>query len=235
MEAIVLAGGLGTRLKSVVSDLPKPMAPIRGRPFLAILLDELIAAGFTQAILAVGYRHEAIRDYFGDGYKSLGLAYSVEPEPLGTGGAIFLALKQTTDTQIFVVNGDTYLGLDYKTMLMAHLEEKSALTVAVQKVPDASRYGSLDIEQDHICGFFEKGRSGLGVINGGVYLLSCDLFDSYTLPPVFSFETDLLMPYVSEIRPLAFPAKGIFIDIGVPEDYARAQKLLANHSFQAGQ
>jgi len=235
MEAIVLAGGLGTRLSSVVPDLPKPMAPIGGRPFLAILLDELIAAGFTTVILAVGYRHEAIRDYFGDTYKSLSLAYSIEQKPMGTGGAISLALKQTTDPQIFVVNGDTYLELDYKAMLAAHLKEKALLTVAVQTVPDANRYGALDIEQGHIRGFFEKGRSGPGVINGGVYLLSRALFDGYSLPPVFSFETDLLMPHVREIRPLAFLAAGTFIDIGVPEDYAQAQDLLAEHSFQAGQ
>ena len=225
MEAIILAGGFGTRLQGVVPDLPKPMAAIRGRPFLAILLDDLITAGFTSAILAVGYRYEAIRDYFGENYKSLSLAYSIETEPLGTGGAISLALKQIDGSRCFVVNGDTFLKLDYKAMQASHLEEKSILTVAVLEVPDASRFGALDIEENRIRGFFEKGRSGPGIINGGVYLLSPDLFSRYNFPDAFSFETDLLMPHVHELRPLAFPTAGLFIDIGVPEDYLRAQNL----------
>ncbi len=228
MEVIILAGGFGTRLQSVVPDLPKPMATIQGRPFLAILLDDLITAGFTSAILAVGYRYEAVRDYFGEKYKSLSLAYSIETEPLGTGGAISLALKQIAGPQCFVVNGDTFLELDYKAMLAGHSEEKSILTVAVLEVTDASRYGALDIEANRIRGFFEKGRSGPGIINGGVYLLSRDLFSRYNFPAAFSFETDLLMVHVHELRPLAFPTAGFFIDIGVPEDYLRAQNLLAS-------
>ncbi len=227
MEAIILAGGFGTRLRGVLPDLPKPMAPIHGRPFLSILLDKLTAAGFTVAILAVGYRHEAIKEYFGNSYGTLRLDYSVEEEPLGTGGAIRLALEQTASPHVFVVNGDTYLELDYRGMLAAHLKAKTSLTVAVRTVPDSSRYGVLDIKHGHIQGFTEKGRVGPGVINGGVYLLSRNLFDCYTLPTVFSFETDLLMNHVHELRPHAFRAKGAFIDIGVPEDYARAQNLLA--------
>lgn len=226
MEVIILAGGFGTRLQCVVPDLPKPMASIQGRPFLAILLDALIAAGFTSAILAVGYRYEAISDYFGENYNSLSLAYSIETEPLGTGGAIALALKQIAGSHCFVVNGDTFLELDYKVMLASHLEEKSILTVAVLKVPDASRYGALDIEGKRIRGFFEKGRSGPGTINGGIYLISSDLISRYNLPASFSFETDLLMPHVRQLRPLAFPTEGLFIDIGVPEDYLRAQNLI---------
>ncbi len=227
MQAIVLAGGLGTRLRTVVPDLPKPMAPIRGKPFLSILLDDLVTAGFSNVILAVGYRHEAIRDYFGDRYKSLRLDYSVESEPLGTGGAIWLALAQTTAPHVFVVNGDTYLELDYQSMLAFHHEANATLTVAVCSVPDAGRYGALDIERNRIRGFSEKGRSGPGIINGGVYLLSRDLFNGYALPTVFSFETDLLAPHVGTLRPLAFQTAGTFIDIGVPKDYARAQDVLS--------
>lgn len=230
MEAIILAGGLGTRLRNVIPDLPKPMAPICGRPFLAILLDELISTGFTTITLAVGYRYEAIRDYFRQNYGSLRLNYSVEKKPLGTGGAIRLALEQTTAPQVFVLNGDTHLELDYRAMLRAHLKAGAALTMAVIRVPDAGRYGALDIEQGHIRGFFEKGRSGPGWINGGVYLLSAELLDRYALPRVFSFETNLLTPNVRELKPLAFQTEGTFIDIGIPEDYDRAQDLLAPHS-----
>jgi D-glycero-alpha-D-manno-heptose 1-phosphate guanylyltransferase len=225
MEAIVLAGGLGTRLRSVVADLPKAMAPVNGRPFLAYLLDPLIAAGFDAAILAVGYKSESIRGHFGDRYRSLPLRYSIESEPLGTGGAIKLALAQVRTSNIFVANGDTYLELDYGAMLASHRRAGSHLTIAVQTVPEAGRYGTLEIEAGHVRGFIEKGRSGPGSINAGVYLLSRELLDRYPLPPAFSFETDFLMRNVREIAPLAFPTRGTFIDIGVPEDYARAQTL----------
>ncbi len=227
MEAIVLAGGLGTRLRAVVADLPKPMAPVAGRPFLAILLDQLSEAGFARVVLSVGYRHEAIVDYFGENYRGLKLKYAVETEPLGTGGAMRLALQQTSAPEVFVINGDTFLQLDYAAMLGAHRSESAQLTLAAQQVPDTSRYGALDIESGRIRGFLEKGGSGPGMINGGTYLLDPALLSNSDLPPAFSFETDLLMPRIGEIAPLAFFTDGLFIDIGVPEDYARAQQLLA--------
>lgn len=225
MEAIILAGGLGTRLRGAVPDLPKAMAPVNGRPFLAYLLDGLIAGGFDIAILAVGYMGNKIQEHFGHRYRSLPLRYSVEAEPLGTGGAIKLAATLTSTSTVFVANGDTYLELDYGAMFVAHQRSKSCLSVAVQTVSEAGRYGALDIEAGHIRGFLEKGRSGVGSINAGVYLLSRELLNRYPLPRVFSFESDLLMPYVKEIAPIAFPTQGLFIDIGVPEDYARAQTL----------
>jgi D-glycero-alpha-D-manno-heptose 1-phosphate guanylyltransferase len=226
MQAILLAGGLGTRLRSVAPDRPKPMAPIDGRPFLAFLLDSLIDAGFASAVLAVGYRHEVIEQYFGDCYRNLPLYYSVEQEPLGTGGALRLALARTTAPEIFVINGDTYLELDYSAMRAAHQKARAELTVAVRQVPDAGRYGALDLAAGRIRGFFEKGRAGPGAINAGVYLLSRGLFDRYEPPPAFSFETDFLAPRVLALKPLAFPADKRFIDIGIPEDYARARELL---------
>ena len=228
MEAIVLAGGLGTRLRSVVADLPKAMAPVNGRPFLAYLLDPLNAAGFDAVILAVGYMGETIRGHFGDRYRSLPLRYSMESEPLGTGGAIKLALAQVSTPTVFVANGDTYLELDYAAMLASHRRAGTPLTIAVQTVPDAGRYGTLDIEAGHVRGFLEKGRWGPGSINAGVYLLSGDLLDRYPVPPAFSFESDLLMPHVQDIEPLAFQTQGAFIDIGVPEDYARAQVMFGS-------
>ena len=117
MQAIILAGGLGTRLRSVVPDLPKPMAPVAGRPFLAWVLDRLVDAGFESAVLAVGYRHEIIRAHFGEDYRGMALRYSVETTPLGTGGAMRLAADHVTALPVFVLNGDTYLELDYRAML----------------------------------------------------------------------------------------------------------------------
>lgn len=225
MEAIILAGGMGTRLRSVVPDLPKPMAPVAGRPFLAWVLDRLLDAGFESVVLAVGYKHEAISNHFGECHHSLALQYSVEGPPLGTGGAIRLAADQITQYPVFVLNGDTYLDLDYQVMLAAHQRTRASLSVAVCHVPDVSRYGALELEGDVIQGFQEKGRSGPGYINAGVYLLSADVVKRIPAGETFSFEQQLLVPQVRELRPRAFLTEGRFIDIGIPEDYDRAQRL----------
>jgi NDP-sugar pyrophosphorylase family protein len=226
MRAIVLAGGLGTRLRGVVPELPKPMAPVQGRPFLAFILDRLVDAGFEAAVLAVGYRSEAILSHFGEYYRGLALRYSVESEPLGTGGAIRLAWPLTLAPNVFVLNGDTYLDLDYRAMLEAHMRADASLSIAVCCVPDAGRYGALELTDGRVGGFLEKGRSGPGWINAGVYILAQRLHTFFPHRAAFSFEQDLLVPKVGALRPLAFATDGLFIDIGIPEDYARAQTLL---------
>jgi NDP-sugar pyrophosphorylase family protein len=229
MEAIVLAGGLGTRLRSVVADVPKPMAPVHGRPFLAFVLDGLVAAHFAGAILAVGYRHDAIRSHFGETYRGLALRYSVEPEPLGTGGAIRLACEKAAERDIFVMNGDTYVEIDLPAMLGAHAEGRAQLTMAVCRVPDVARYGSLEVSDGIVRRFSEKGRIGPGSVNGGTYVLAPAFRER--LPPQgpFSFEA-FLARTVERIRPLAFPVSGPFVDIGVPEDYARVQEVMGRAS-----
>ena len=227
MEAIVLAGGLGTRLRSVVKDLPKPMAPVHGRPFLALVLDQLVEAGFATAILAAGYRHEVIRDCFGDRYRGLVLRYSVESEPLGTGGAMRLACIHTHARDVFVLNGDTYLELDFRAMLDAHVRVAASFSMAVCHVPDVARYGALDLEDGIVRGFREKGRSGPGWINGGTYILGPELRARLRPEGASSFESDVLVPEVELIRPLAFRTSGLFIDIGIPEDYLRVQQVFS--------
>lgn len=202
------------------------MATVGERPFLAYVLDQLAAAGFASVVLAVGYRHEAIRAYFGASYRGIALNYSVESEPLGTGGAIRLAWEMARAGDVFVLNGDTYLGLDYRAMLETHRKSKALLTIAVCQVADVSRFGALEIEGGIVRGFQEKGRSGTGWINAGTYVLGDGLRVRLPAPGAFSFEQQVLMPQVGELRPLAFPASGPFIDIGVPEDYARAAGLL---------
>jgi D-glycero-alpha-D-manno-heptose 1-phosphate guanylyltransferase len=229
-QAIVLAGGLGTRLRSVVPDMPKPMAPVAGRPFLGWILDQLSEAGFERAVLAVGYKFEAIRKHFGDRYRGLALRYSVEETPLGTGGAIRLALDHITSSPVFVLNGDTYLDLDYPAMLANHLRTQATLSVAVCHVQDVSRYGTLDIDGGAIANFREKGGSGPGYINAGTYLLSAGLFEGIPAGEAFSFEQQLLAPRVREIQPRAYLSDGLFIDIGVPDDYGRAQQLFASRA-----
>jgi D-glycero-alpha-D-manno-heptose 1-phosphate guanylyltransferase len=231
MRAIVLAGGLGTRLRGVVGDLPKPMAPVAGRPFLAWILDRLVGAGFDRAVLAVGYRHEAIRSQFGQAYEGLPLVYSMEEQPLGTGGAIRLAAEHVDAKHIFVLNGDTFLAVDYAAMQASHLAAGERLSIGVPRVDDAARYGALEIEHGHVRAFHEKGRVGPGVINGGTYLVSRDVIESIPCGEPFSFEQQLLVPRVAELRPAAFECSGLFIDIGVPEDYARAQELFDARRF----
>lgn len=226
MDAIVLAGGLGTRLRSVVPDLPKPMAPVGGRPFLEWLLEDLARADVRHVVLAVGYRYEAIQEHFGTHYGALALSYAIEQEPLGTGGAIRQAMRYAGGGEVLVLNGDTYLELDYSALLAAHRQAKAAITMTACHVGDVDRFGALDLKGDRVAGFAEKGRAGAGFINGGVYLLTQTLFDGAVLPERFSFESDFLLPQLARLHPLAFPVTGAFIDIGVPEDYARAEQVM---------
>ncbi len=228
MQAIILAGGFGTRLRQVVPDLPKPLAPVAGRPFLAIVLEQLRAQGFTKAMLAVGYRHEAIRAAFGERFGALRLSYSVEDQPLGTGGAIRLAARACSNQDVFVLNGDSFVELDFVAMRTAHQRAAARLTVCAVEVADASRYGRLLVEDSCLVGFAEKGSAGSGLINAGVYLMRRDLLETLGLPEAFSFELDVLAARLQALRPLVHRASGRFIDIGVPEDYARAQGMFAS-------
>jgi D-glycero-alpha-D-manno-heptose 1-phosphate guanylyltransferase len=227
MEAIVLAGGLGTRLRSRVADRPKPMAEVAGKPFVAWLLDYLAAQGVTAIIFSLGYRGEMIADYFGTDYGGLAIRYAVEETPLGTGGAIRLALAESRQDPVWVVNGDTMLCLDYKAMWATHHGDGGTpMTMALRRVPDAGRYGTVSVSGDRVTGFAAGGASGSGLINSGVYLLSPHLFDGHVLPSAFSLERDFLPLVAREGRIGGFATEGWFIDIGVPADYDRAQTEL---------
>lgn len=226
MKAIILAGGLGTRLRERVADLPKPMAPIAGKPFLSYLLARLAKADFEEVILSVGYRWQAIRNYFGDsfcdGKHSFPLRYVIEDEPLGTGGAIWLASQNLT-SPFAVFNGDTLLEFDLIELLQKHQRNKATPTIVLRKVKDTSRYGAVQVQDDIIVGFNEKGVSGPGLINAGIYVLPPDIFSSYNLSGKFSLEGDLLQAHCADLKPHAYPVEGYFIDIGIPKDYDRAQ------------
>ena len=227
MEAIILAGGLGTRLRSQLKQLPKSMAPVGGRPFLGILMDQLIGAGCERIILSVGYLRDIIIAAFSDNYRGIPLSYSTEEEPLGTGGAIRLALRQATEKSVLVLNGDTYLNADYRAALAYHAAAGGVITMAVTPVENTARYGGVVVEGDRITGFVEKGRTGPGWINAGAYVLSQDFPWRAELPERFSFENDIIAPELNELRPAAFRCRGYFLDIGVPEDLERAQTELA--------
>lgn len=224
MEAIVLAGGLGTRLRDVVSNVPKPMAPVAGRPFLELLLSSLRIKGISRAILSIGYMSDAITSYFEKHPVGIELAYEIESTPLGTGGAIAAALKHASSDAVFVFNGDTYLDLDLGVLAAMWPGDGTPIVVA-RLVPDAERYGKLQCSGDRIARFLGPGHEGPGVINAGCYVIPKDLFAGATLPSRFSFETDFL----AHRAPLAlrvFVTDAQFFDIGVPEDYRRAQAEL---------
>lgn len=223
MEVIILAGGLGTRLQAAVPDLPKPMAPIAGRPFLSWLLDYLGKQGVRHAILSVGYRHNDIIDHFGYCHGSITLSYAVENIPLGTGGAVLNALEYTRKNQVFIVNGDTFLALDYLAMLRHHEATESQFTMAVRQVNDISRYGRVVIQGSRLAGLEEKSAAGSGLINAGVYLFNRNLFSGQKLSKAFSLERDFLPARLGGTFASVFVASGYFIDIGVPEDYQRAK------------
>jgi D-glycero-alpha-D-manno-heptose 1-phosphate guanylyltransferase len=242
MEAIVLAGGLGTRLASRLQGLPKPMAPVAGRPFLEILLNQLRRSGCTRVLLSVGHEHSVIQDHFGASFHGIEVDYVVESVPLGTGGAIRLALAQAREESVLVLNGDTFLDADYAAMLRFHAAEVhagggAAVTLAVVHRDDVSRYGSVIIEGQRIVGFQEKGSSGpghtsaspanSGWISAGTYVLARNLAWPPGLAEKFSIEFDFFVPEVARLRPAAYKVDGFFLDIGVPEDLDRAQTELA--------
>jgi D-glycero-alpha-D-manno-heptose 1-phosphate guanylyltransferase len=226
MEAIVLAGGWGTRLASVIRDVPKALAPVGNQPFLELLLLRLKQSGFTRVILSVGYLHGMIREHFGSLFEGVDLTYAGEEEPLGTGGATLRALRLGHSSPVFVLNGDTLVDLDFDAMLSRHVAREASVSLAVAEMADCSRFGRVLIEEDHVVGFAEKGLPGPGKISAGVYLMNQDLFAPYRLPVAFSLEKDFFAPHIKQLRPLAFRASGYFIDIGIPEDLARAQNEL---------
>lgn len=227
MEAIVLAGGFGTRLRQIVSDVPKPMAPIVDRPFLEILLTNLAVHGFTRVILALGYMADKIINHFGDSFAGMQLIYEIEDQPLGTGGAVRLAIAQCLEDHVFVFNGDTYLDLEIDKVELQWQQYKQPIMVA-RKVDDTARYGRLELNENQIVGFLEKGLSGQGLINAGTYVLPTSILDDFQIGQTFSLETDFFIPFVKQDRLGVFITEGKFIDIGIPEDYMLAQTLLVN-------
>lgn len=232
MQAIILVGGLGTRLRSVLHDVPKPMAPIDSKPFLAYLLDYLHGQGITKIIFSVHYLREKIQSYFGDHYHGMDISYAIEAEPLGTGGAILNALSVNENPEpVFILNGDTFVKVDYKSMYERHLQSSGDFTMALRAVNDCSRYGKVVVEQNIVTQFKEKGETGQGYINAGVYLVNPQLFSQFDLPSHFSLEKDFLLPYLPRLNPQAFIANDYFIDIGIPEDYARAKAELPVLAF----
>ncbi len=223
MEAIVLAGGFGTRLAHIVKDVPKPMAPINGKPFLWYMFKYLRNNGVNRVILATGYMHNVIENYFGNNFMGIEIVYSQEISPLGTGGAIKKALSLCKNKDVFVINGDTFFNIKLRIMLKKHLLNDSFVTVATKYMKDFSRYGCVKIHNNKIIEFLEKKPTELGYINGGIYLLNKNLLNDIQKEN-FSFETDFLEKDTFKKNINCYKSKAYFIDIGVEEDYYRATK-----------
>ena len=227
-EAIILAGGFGTRLRSVVSDVPKPLAPVAGRPFLTYLLDRLQKQGYTHVVLATGYLHEKVEEFFGHEYRGISIDYARELSPLGTGGAMVNALQYCHEDAVTVINGDTLFDIDHERLCRFAEEKATPLAIVLRQVPDAGRYGSVEIDKGgRITTFKEKNsEAGSGLINGGIYRIQRSLLDGFSLGEKFSFEQELMQQRYRDEHYYAYADGAYFIDIGIPEDYSRAQQEL---------
>lgn len=223
-EAVILAGGLGTRLRSVVNDLPKVMAPVNGKPFLHYILQKLEHQGIRNIILSVGYLRESIMDWCADRYPSLNIRFAIEETPLGTGGGIANALRHCTTTNVLLLNGDTFLEADYDRLSEELESTNCSCVVALKEMRDFDRYGTVELnDRSGIISFNEKSYREKGLINAGVYVIDRLKFLAADWPEKFSFEKDFLEKSVDGKSLKGTVIHGYFIDIGIPSDYEKAQ------------
>lgn len=223
-EAIILAGGMGTRLREEVSELPKSMALINGIPFLQYQLDYLQSFGIKKVVLATGYLANIITDYFADKYKEIEISYSHENQPLGTGGAILKALEKTTSQNVLILNGDTMFKANLNEFYKSHINGKADFSLALKPLQNFERYGVVKLnDKNKVIGFEEKQYQAEGNINGGVYLLNKNKFNELDFEKKFSFEKDFLEKEFSHLNFNGFISNGYFLDIGIPQDYKQAQ------------
>lgn len=226
-EAIVLAGGFGKRLQSVISDIPKPMAPVAGKPFLKFVLDYLLDQKVKHCVLAVGHKRESIIEYFGGLYKELKISYSKEDDPLGTGGGIKKAFEKLHGEKCFILNGDTFFKVDLALLEEFHHDKNSQLSMALKPMINFDRYGTVEInDENKVIQFREKKYVREGLINGGVYLMEKS-FIPKKMKEKFSLEKDLLELEVAKGKIYGQISTNYFIDIGVPDDYEKAKNDFA--------
>ena len=226
MQAVLLAGGLGTRLKSVVNDRPKPMALIEGKPFMEYVVHELSRHGITEIIFAVGYKGSMVEEYFQDGKKfGVTVFYAYEEELLGTAGAIKNAGRFITEDFFYVLNADTFYQIDYSRLLTIRQEKDLEMALVLRQVPDVSRYGRAVLTDGMLTAFNEKTKEAVsGTINGGIYLMNRNLLEEIPEGKV-SLENEMIPRWLSEGRRLGgFVNDGYFIDIGIPEAYFQFQE-----------
>jgi D-glycero-alpha-D-manno-heptose 1-phosphate guanylyltransferase len=227
MECIVLAGGLGTRLRGAIGDYPKCMAPVNGKPFLHYIFTYLQEQGCTRVILSLGYKHEIITMWLKEHSWPFETDQVIEYEPLGTGGGIQLAMKEANEGNVIVLNGDTMFRVDLNDMMAFQNYMNADASIALKEMKNFDRYGVVKMDNAHmITSFEEKQHRTEGLINGGVYILNKGAFLNKGLPGRFSFEKDYLETYVEEGKLYGYRSDSYFIDIGIPQDYEQAQEDL---------
>jgi D-glycero-alpha-D-manno-heptose 1-phosphate guanylyltransferase len=226
MDAIILAGGKGTRLREIIPDLPKPMAPVNGKPFLFYVLNWLKDYRVEKIILSTGYRSESIIDYFGESFCGIPLEYVVEQKPLGTGGAISFAMKKSFGDDVLVLNGDTWFPVPLDRFFLFHTGGQNKFSLALKPMKDFSRYGNVECKEDTIIRFNEKKLCKDGLINGGIYVINRTFFGSLHLPEIFSVEAEVFEKYAGSALVKCMIFDEPFIDIGIPEDYRKAGLIL---------
>jgi D-glycero-alpha-D-manno-heptose 1-phosphate guanylyltransferase len=224
-SAIILAGGFGTRLQKVVNDVPKPMAPIQGKPFLHYVFLYLQQYYIQEVVLSVGYLHEVIEDYFEDEYLGIKVKYCIEDKPLGTGGGIKKAFE-LIENNAFVLNGDTFFDVNLTELDAFHHNTNADFSMSLKHLTEFDRYGTIALENSRVKGFKEKAYTKDGWINGGVYLTSAAVLNRFDLPEQFSLEKDFIERHLDSLHVNGYCADGYFIDIGIPEDYYKANEDL---------
>jgi len=227
-ECIILAGGLGTRLRSIVADVPKCMAPVHNKPFLAYIIAYLESYGIKRFIFSLGYKHEVVTKYLTMHFPRLNAELVVEEEPLGTGGAIRLSCEKAAGNNVIVANGDTLFKADITLLTKLHLSHQADCTLALKPMHDFDRYGVVVLNEDNtIQSFKEKQHYKQGLINGGLYALNVQHFLRENLPQKFSFEKEYLEEFYDKRKMMGSVQDQYFIDIGIPADYERAQRELS--------
>lgn len=231
--AIILAGGLGTRLRPVVPELPKPMAPVNGRPFLAYQMDYWIAQGVRRFVLSVGYRAQAIIEHFGLSYRGVAIDYAIEQAPLGTGGGLLHAVQgRGLDAPFLVLNGDTFIEVDYAALRQFHVERRAAWTISLFRADEAGRYMGIRVDADGRIRSLSSGNGQpSGLSNGGAYLIEPDTIGllGFSAGNRISLEDDILPQVVaSDMALYGMECGGRFVDIGVPDDYFLAAQILSH-------
>jgi D-glycero-alpha-D-manno-heptose 1-phosphate guanylyltransferase len=231
LTAVVLAGGMGTRLRAVVADRPKVLAPVAGRPFLTYLLDQIADAGIGRVVLSTGHLADQFSAVIGDRYRNIPIVYAHEAQPLGTGGAIRFACGFTDSDQLLVMNGDSYCDANLSSYIDWHVQGRHDVSLLLAMVSDTSRYGTVELDSDgRITGFLEKrSEGGPGCINAGVYLLRRSILDEFPAGPS-SIERDLFPFWLRERAIMGWVTDGQFIDIGIPSDYERSHEFMARVS-----
>lgn len=230
-EIIILAGGLGTRIKPLLGNTPKCMAPIGEQPFLHYLIRFFQRQGIQKFIFSLGHGHAEIETYLGNYSEPLDYVICKEETPLGTGGAVLNALRFTSHPSVWIANGDSFLAASLDPMAAFFDMCGAECVVALTEVPDTARYGSVQLATDYrVTGFAEKGNAGKGWINAGIYLLNKRLFTAHDWPERFSFEQDYLNVYCTRARFFGYRYRNYFIDIGIPEDLQKAQNELIRYA-----